>query len=276
MEIVFNKLYCIDNKKTSAEKKYLEDVNLVIHQGTIVSFVGEDLGIIGDLIMALKRPSKGELKLDSLVIKRTSHIDNVQLLRKKIGYVYSSSIDDKLDISVKDFIKSTMKNYDCKTKNVTKHIVDSLKIVGLSDSFLERKMNTLSFTEMKKVKLANAMSYNPEVLLLENFEKGLSFREREYFRKLFLKLKSKFKKTILLLTMDLTFLFDIVDKVYVIHNGKLVLSGDDDIFYDDRFYKYVEMPPIVSFTKYAQQEGHSILEYTDIKELIKELYRNVK
>lgn len=102
MEIVFNKLYYHHNKKTSAEKIYLEDVNFVINQGTIVSFVGEDLSIIGDLIMSVKRPSKGELKLDSLVIKRTSHIDNVSLLRKKIGYVYSSTIDDKMENTVKE------------------------------------------------------------------------------------------------------------------------------------------------------------------------------
>lgn len=120
------------------------------------------------------------------------------------------------------------------------------------------------------------MSYNPEVLILENFEKGLIFREREYFRKLFLKLKNKFKKTIILIGTDLTFLFDIVDKVYVINKGKLVLSGDKDIFYEDKLYKYVEMPKIVEFTKYVHQNGHDILEYTDIKELIKELYRNVK
>ena len=35
------------------------------------------------------------------------------------------------------------------------------------------------------------------------------------------------------------------------------------------------MPKIVEFTKYAQEQGHSILEYTDLKELIKELYRKV-
>ena len=36
------------------------------------------------------------------------------------------------------------------------------------------------------------------------------------------------------------------------------------------------MPKIVELTKYAQECGHNILEYTDIKELIKELYRNVQ
>jgi len=71
-------------------------------------------------------------------------------------------------------------------------------------------------------------------------------------------------------------MFDLVDKIHVINNGKLVISGGKEIFYDNDLYKYVEMPKIVEFTKYTQDCGHNILEYTDIKELIKELYRNVK
>lgn len=275
MEIIFNKLCYLENKNSSSENKYLDDVNLVITQGEIAAFVSDDLSIVGELIMAFKRPSKGELKLDDVVIKTTSHINNINLLRKKVGFI-KTDIENSLTKTVKEEIKKTMKNYGYKASNVTKHIADSLRIVGLGEDYLERDCKTLSYTEKKKVSLACAMSYNPEVLILENFEKGLIFREREYFRKLFLKLKNKFKKTIILIGTDLTFLFDIVDKVYVINKGKLVLSGDKDIFYEDKLYKYVEMPKIVEFTKYVHQNGHDILEYTDIKELIKELYRNVK
>lgn len=275
MEIVFNKLCYCENKNTSSEKKYLDDVSLSVNQGEIVSFVGDDLSIIGDLILAIRRPSKGELKLEDVVIKRTSHISNVNLLRKKVGFV-KSGIDNSLVKTVKEEIKKTMKNYGYKTNNVTKHVVDSLRIVGLNEDYLDRDCETLSYTEKKKVSLACAMSYNPEVIIVENFEKGLIFREKEYFRKLFLKLKNKFKKTIIIIGNDLPFLFDIVDKIYVINKGKLVISGDKDTFYDDKLYKYVEMPKIVEFTKYVHESGHNILEYTDIKELIKEIYRNVK
>lgn len=275
MEIIFNKLSYIENKNSSFERKYLEDINLIINQGSIIGFLGEDLSIIGKLLMAIKRPSKGEIKIDDIVIKRTSHINNVNSLRKKIGFVYTSN-NDFIGKTVKEEIKLTMKNYKYNTVNVTKHIVDSLKIVGLSEDYLERKPNSLSFIEKKKVCLACAMSYNPSVIILEDFSKGLIFREREYFKKLFLKLKNKFNKTIILLSTDLTFMFELVDKLYVINKGKLVVSGNKDIYYDNKLYKYVEMPKIIEFTKYAQECGHNILEYTDIKELIKELYRNVK
>ncbi len=275
MEIIFNKLSYIENKKSSSEKKYLEDINLIINQGSIVGFLAEDLSIIGKLIMAIKRPTKGELKIDDVVIKRTSHINNVNSLRKKVGFVYTSN-NEFVGRTVKEEIKLTMKNYGYSASNITKHIVDSLRIVGLSGDYIDRDPNTLSFTEKKKVMLASAMSYNPSVLILEDFEKGMIFREREYFRKLFLKLKNKFNKTIILLSTDLTFMFELVDKLYVINNGKIVISGNKDIYYDNKLYKYVEMPKIIEFTKYAQECGHNILEYTDIKELIKELYRNVK
>lgn len=275
MEIIFNKLSYIENKKSSSEKKYLEDINLIVNQGTIVGFLNEDLSIIAKLIMAIKRPSKGEIKIDDMVIKRTSHITNVSKLRKKIGFVYTSN-NEFIGKTVKEEIKLTMKNYNHSVGNITKHIADSLKIVGLSEDYLDRNPNTLSFTEKKKVMLACAMSYNPSLLILEDFEKGLIFREREYFRKLFLKLKNKFNKTIILIGTDISFMFEIVNKLYVINNGKLVLSGGKELYYDDKLYKYIEIPKIVEFTKYVQDCGHSILEYTDIKELIKELYRNVK
>ncbi len=275
MEIIFNKLTYIENKGSSSEKKYLEDINLVINQGSIIGFLGEDLSIVGKILMAIKRPTKGEVKIDEVVIKRTSHVSNVNSLRKKIGFVYSSNYEF-IGKTVKEEIKLSMKNYAYKVDNVTKHIVDSLKIVGLDDNYLERDPNTLSFTEKKKVQLACAMSYNPSVLVLEDIEKGLIFREREYFKKLLLKLKNKFNKTIIILGMDLTFMFDLVDKIHVINKGKNVLSGGREVYYDNKLYKYTEMPKIVEFTKYAQECGHSILEYTDIKELIKELYRNVK
>lgn len=276
MEIVFNKLCYVDSSKTSNNNVVLDNINLIINKGDIAAFVGSDLSIIADLIMVLKRPRKGELKLDDLVIKRTSHINNVDLLRKKIGYVYVSDIDYRQKDKVRDLLKKTMKNYGYKVDNVSKHMIDSLKIVGLDDNYLSREVKTLSYTELKKVKLASVICYNPEVIILDSFDSGMIFRDKEYFKKLFLKLKNKFKKTIVLINCNLDFLFDVVDKVYVINKGKLVLDSDKDIFYEDKLYKYVEMPNIVSFTKYAQDEGHLISEYTDIKELIKELYRNVK
>lgn len=275
MEIIFNQLTFTENKKTSSEKKYFDEVNMIINSSSIVGIRMDYSDILGELLMVVKRPTKGEIKLDDVVVKRTTHINNINSLRRKFGIVpFENNI--YLKKNVKEEIKNAMANYGYKTKNIAKHIADSLMIVGLDDTYLNRDPNTLSYVEKKKVNLALAMSYNPEVLVIESFDKGLTFREREYFRKLFLKLKNKYNKTIILVNCELPFMFDIVDKVYVINKGKLVISGDKNIFYEDKLYKYAEMPKIVEFIKYVNDNGHDILEYTDLKELIKGLYRDVK
>ena len=275
MEIIFNQLSYIENKKTSSEKKYFDEVNFVINGSSIVGIKMDYSDIIGELLMVLKRPTKGEIKLDNIIVKRTTHINNVNELRKRIGIVpFENNV--YLKKTVKDEIKNAMANYGYKTRNIVKHIVDSLTIVGLDDSYLSRDPNTLSFVEKKKVNFALVMSYNPEVLVIESFDKGLTFREREYFRKLFLKLKNKYNKTIILINSELPFMFDVVDKLIVVNKGRVVISGNKDIFYEEKLYKYVEVPKILEFIKYANSEGHDIQEYTDIKELIKGLYRDVK
>lgn len=276
MEIIFNKLSYIENKKTAREIKYLDDVSLVIDQGSIVGFVGDKLGIIGKLLLVLKRPSSGEIRLNKTIIKRSSHLDNVNAIRKNIGYVYNNYSKLFLEPSVLKEISSTMKNYNYKTNNIVKHVVQSLRIVGLDETYLDRDPNELSKVEKKKVELATVISYNPEIIVLDNFDLGLSYREKEYFRKLFMKLKNKYNKTIIIITNNIEFLFDIVDEVHVICKGKMILSEGKEIFYNSNLYKYANIPKIVEFTKYVESKGYDIKKCTDIKELIKELYRNVR
>ncbi len=275
MEIIFNKLTYIENKRSAREIVYLNDVSLVIEQGSIVGFLGDRLDIIGRLLLLLKRPSSGEIRLNNSIIKRSSHVDNVNAIRRNIGFVYSNYNKLFLEVSVLKEISNIMNNYNYKTDNVVKHVVQSLRIVGLDESFLDRDPNELSRVEKKKVELASVISYNPEVLVLDNFDIGLSYREKEYFRKLFLKLKNKYNKTIILISNNTEFLFDIVDDVHLIYKGKLVLSEGKDIFYNSNLYKYVNIPKIIEFTKYVEMNGYDIKKCTDIKELIKELYRNV-
>ena len=273
MEIVLSKFSYIENKSSSIEMKYFDSVDVKIEEGKIVAFVNDDLSILGKLLLVIKRPSSGVIRFDSIKVSRSSHIHNSKSLRHRMGYLNMDTEVMFLETTVKKEITEVLKGYDFKVKEVEKRIIDSLKLAGLNESYLDRNPNELSFVEQKKVKFACIMSYNPEVLILNDFEKGLSYKERDYFRKLFIKLKTKYNKTIVLLSRKVEFLFDFVDEVYVINKGKVVLEGGQEIFYDNKLYKYVDVPKIVEFTNFLHSEKHDINKYTDFKELIKELYR---
>lgn len=274
MEIIFNKL-SYSEKKSSRDFSYLSSVDMVLDEGKIYSIIGEKLNVIGNLLMVIKRPSSGELIMDGVKIKRTSHINNINELRKKIGFV-SLRNNKFVKKTVKEEIKEYMNNYKYKSSNSLKHISDSLKMVGLNETYLDEDPKNLSLTLQKRLLLACILSYNPDVIVLDAFSKGFNYREKEYFKKLFMKLKTKFNKTIIILEDKLEFGFNLVDKVYVINKGKLVIGDTKEIFYEDELYDYVEMPKIIDFTKYCHSKGHNINNYTDFKELIKELYRNVR
>ena len=150
MEIKFNNLSYFENNSSSIEKKYLDNVTLSIETGSIVSFVNDDLSILGNLLTVIKRPSSGDIMLGNIKITRTSHLNNSKLLRKKIGFLNMDYEILFLESTVKKEIMEIMRSYECNNSNLDKRIEDSLKIAGLNSSYLDRKPNELSYTEKKK------------------------------------------------------------------------------------------------------------------------------
>ena len=124
MEIAFNKLTYIENKSSSNEKRVLDNVNVIIEQGSIVSFINDDLSILGNLMMLSKRPTSGCIIYDDVKFNRTSHIKNSRELKKKLGFVNTDMSVMFLEKTVKDEINVVLKNYDSKYENNNKHIVD--------------------------------------------------------------------------------------------------------------------------------------------------------
>ena len=216
MEIVFNKLSYIENKNSSLERKFFDSVSFKISEGSVIGFVTYDLRILNSLLTVVKRPTKGEIIIGDMSIKRTTHIDNINSLRKYIGYVsYRDNVFFKS--TVKEEIQFTMDNFSYEVKNLDRHLSSSMKMVLLDDTYLDRDPNSLSFTEKKKVMLGVVLSYNPNVIILDDFFDGFTYKEKVYFKKLFIKLKSNFKKTIIVLDSNVSNMFDFVDNFYVMH-----------------------------------------------------------
>ena len=122
MEIVLSKISYIENKSSSMEKKYLDAVDLKFEEGSIISLVNDDLGILGNLLLVIKRPTTGVIRFGSMRVSRTSHINNAKALRKKIGYLNMDTEVLFLEQTVRREISEVLKNYNIKGKEVEKRI----------------------------------------------------------------------------------------------------------------------------------------------------------
>ena len=68
-------------------------------------------------------------------------VKNASYIRKKVGYVFQRSDDYFFRKTVRDELKFSLKDYK---GDINKRISDSLKTVGLDDSYLDRNPFSLS------------------------------------------------------------------------------------------------------------------------------------
>jgi len=267
MEIVF------DNLSING----MDQVSFDLSSSSFAVINGININNFCDLLLLKKRPLSGSISVMGKVIKRSNKVEGYDKIARKIGIVSDSLFDEFNDYVVEDLFLYYFKEFKIrKIEDKNQHIVDSLKIVGLRKTISKKMFGEMSYTEKKKVLLACVISVNPSVIVLDDFAKGLLFRDRENYKKLFYKLKNKFNKCFIFVNSGIDFIMGYVDKVIVINKNKLVYDGGKDSFYDNKLYKYVDMPPIISFIKYANEKGYNIDYYTDNKELLKELYRKIK
>ncbi len=162
-------------------------------------------------------------------------------------------------------IRGLVKNLDI--KNISK----ALKIVGLDDTYLEKDISSLTDSELWKVELATKLNNN--TIIIGNLYTSLLYKDLEYIKKLLLKLHKNYHKKIVIIDNNINSFINIVDKIIVIKNKKIIYETKD--FFDKELYKYINKPKIVDFIKYTDSLNIKLDKTLDIYELIKDIYRKV-
>ena len=276
MEIVFDKVSVIKNKGTKLQKTIINDFNLIIKQNDITGVCGgPGKTTIGKLIPALENINNGTIKVGEFLITRSKAIKNINDLRFEVGYLFSEPSEFLYNSTVREEIEFGLKYYKYKLERIDNRVVDSIKMVGLDTNCLDKNPRELSTIEQKKVMLAAVLAFNPKVLIFDDFEKGLSKKEKSDLKKLLRMLKDRFNKVIIIITNDVSFMFDFCNRIIVLKDGMVYLDGGRDLYYDDRLYELVNMPVAVEFVKDMNNKGHKLEKYTDVKDVLKAVYRDV-
>lgn len=279
MEIKFDHVSLALNYKTPLEKTILNDVSFDIRVPGIYCFIGAQnsgKSAVGDLINALIAPTKGTVTIGKFK-NDGSVIHNVNKLRYDTGYVFKNPYDMFLNKTVKEELEFGLKYFRYKTDKMSMRTIDALKLVGLDETYLKLDPLRLTLVDAKKVALACALIYNPNILILDEFTTGLSYSDKEDLLRLIRILKTKYKKTIIVLSKDTSFCYKIADYVYLMHLTKIVKEGEKNILTDSNTLKEIglEVPKIVTFVEECNKKGHRIDYYNNILDLIKGVYRDV-
>ena len=279
MEIVFEHATFIINEGTPLEKTILDDVSFTIEKPGIYAFLGASNSgktAIADLINALISPYDGVVKIGKF-INDGRRIRNINKLRLETGYVFKNPYDMFINKTVEKELQFGMKYFKYKTDRMAIRVPDALKLVGLDESYLKLNPLRLTLADARKVALASVLIYNPSIIILDEFTSGLNHSDKEDLLRLLRILKNKYRKTIILLSKDTSFCYQIADYVYLMKLTKLVKSGEKELLHDEKLLTEcgLSVPEIVSFVNACNKKGHEIDYYTNILDLIKGVYRDV-
>ena len=153
-------------------------------------------------------------------------------------------------------------------------------MVNLPIEYLDKSPFDLSSGEKESLALAITLSLNPKLIIIDNPTSNLDNKNKEYLIKLLKKIKTRYNKTIILLTNDIEFTIKVSDNYILLKNGKIVNKGIKKELLnniDKIKTAKIEIPKIIEFINNVNKKKNINLELTfDIKELMKDIYRNVK
>lgn len=283
MEIRFNDVEYIYNKKTPFKVVALKNLNIDFKKNKINAIIGSNgsgKSTLIQMINALIIPSNGNVNVDNFCIKSKCKINNVKDLRFNVGLIFQFPEQQIFNLTVKDEIGFALENFNYKLDMKEKRIIDSLKMVGLDDSYLNKNPLSLSFGEMRKIAIASILAYNPKVLIFDEPTLGLDAKSKNNLIKIIRLLKNRYHKTIIIVSHDMDLIHKISDYIYVISNGSLVSSGNKyDIFTNfDLLEKYgINIPNVIRFSRLTFDKKNIKMGYRDdINDLLKDIYRYAK
>ena len=255
-------------------KKYLEKINLKIRSNVITGITGDNKTLLVELIDALTMASYGEIKVGGSVINR----ENLMDIRKTVCMIGQKPMDQFFTKNVKEEMEFLIGRLDYKNKNIHKKMRDSLLVVGLNDSYLEKEIYELSAGEKKLIQVAISLLYNPKVIIFDEPFVELDYANKKKMIRLIKMLKERYHKTIIITSNDSDLLYTLTDDL-VILKGNRILAADqtEKIYQDIEFLEHnnVEIPSIVLFTYKARKRNVKLSYHKDIRDLIKDVYKHV-
>ena len=197
---------------------------------------------------------------------------------QKVGIVNEEYFKDNFLIKVFEWMYYEIRRKRLILKNPKKKIDDSLKIVGLDNTYLNRNINSLSSSEKILIILAISLLSNPEIIILDDLFK---YFDKVNERRLFIlleKIRDNYNKTIILINDDNEILYKYT-KYLVIKKNNLFIEGDTNKLFQrvDFLHKNnIKVPEIIELTHLIKKKKKIKLEYhKDVRDILKDIYKHV-
>lgn len=215
-----------DLHKSFGQNKVLQGINLHIQNGetlTIIGQSGSGKSVLLKHILGLIRPDRGSIIVDGVDICGSSETE-LNNIRRKFGLLFqAAALFDSLTVAQN--VSFGLERYrDLSPKELQKRVKETLAMVGLRE--IEQLMpHELSGGMKKRVGLARAIAYEPEIMLYDEPSTGIDPIRADAINELIIKMKQEFRITSVVITHDMISAYKVADRIAMLYNGKIVAVG---------------------------------------------------
>ena len=224
-----SKVYQVGEENFTA----LNDVNLEVGKGAFMSFVGPSGSgktTLLNLIGGLDNPTSGTVTVEGKPIHQLKDNELINFRLQHIGFVFQAYNLIPV-LSARENVEFIMLLQGQSKQERESRAKELLQAVGLEQQ-MHKRPSELSGGQQQRVGIARALMENPSVLLMDEPFGALDPITRGSLHEELLNLNRELKKTILIVTHDISEAFKLGDQIILMDNGKIIQSGSADDFRD--------------------------------------------
>ena len=210
----------IDKKKN--ETVAIEELSCRFASGTF-SVV---MGFSGCGKTTLLKAIAGFFAFDGYIYFDDRDADTIPTRKRKLSYVSQEYVLYP-SLTVFDNIAFPLKTAHLKRDEMTARVKEIADIFGLTDC-LTRLPKHLSGGQQQRVALARAMIKHPDLMLMDEPLSNVGADSREELRQYIRRAQEAEGTTVIYVTHDYREALELADRIYIMDEGKLVLSGTPD------------------------------------------------
>ena len=171
-------------------------------------------------MIGLIQPTSGEIWIDSDEISRMSEKEMMRV-RLKMGMVFQySALFDSMTVG-DNVAFGLVEHTDFSAEKIQSIVREKLHQVGL-DGVENRMPNELSGGMKKRVSLARAIAFEPEIIFYDEPSSGLDPITTNRIDELIIETQRALKVTSIVVTHDMVSACRIADRIAMIYNGELI------------------------------------------------------
>jgi len=215
--------------KSFGENPVLRGVNLEVNRGETLVVIGQSgsgKSVLLKHILGLMKPDQGNILIDGKDISSLSEKEWLDL-RSRFGMLFqASALFDSM--TVEENVAFGLKRFSNYSPEKTAQAVqESLNKVGLHG--IEKLMpHELSGGMKKRVGLARAIIYEPDIMLYDEPSTGIDPIRADAINELILQLTKEMKVTSMVITHDMDSAYKVADRIAMLYNGKIVTCGTSE------------------------------------------------